>query len=80
MTEVARCLPTALGFYGASGTGAGGVCIYPNGTEAKFVWRVQWPADIVLDLVTWDNLAGGITYSGSELAALVLQESWLPLV
>ena len=35
---------------------------------------MQWPADIVSDLVNWTNTTGGITYSDLELPALVLQE------
>ena len=75
MAEVVQRLPNALGFCDTSGTGAGGVWIESDGTGAKFVWQVQWPAEIVSDLVTWDNTAGGITNSDFELAALVLQKS-----
>ena len=67
-----RRLPTALGFCDASGVGAGGVWIDPDVSGKNFVWRLQWPADIVADLVTWENPAGGITNSDLELAAMVL--------
>ena len=75
LAEVVRSLPTALGFCDASDTGVGGVWIYPNGTDEIFVWFMQWPADIVPDLVSWTNPTGGIINSDLELAALVLQES-----
>ena len=52
LAEVVQRLPTALGFYDASGTGAGGVWIEPDGTGGGFVWRLQWPEYIVSDLVT----------------------------
>ena len=80
LAEVAQHLPTALGFCDASGTGAGGFWIDPNGTGANFLWKIQWSADIVSDLLTWDNLAGGITNSDLELAALVLKDYCFPLV
>ena len=41
LAEVVQRLLTALGFYDASGMGAGGVWIDPNGTGANFVWRVK---------------------------------------
>ena len=53
LAEVFHRLPTALGFYDASGVGAGGVWIYPDGTGKNFFWRVQWPGGIVSDLLTW---------------------------
>ena len=68
-------LPTALGFCDASGVGAGGVWIDLNGPGKNFFWRVQWPADIFSDLVTWDNPSGVITNLDFELAELLLQES-----
>ena len=77
--EVVQRLPTALGFCDASGVGAVGVWIDPDGSRKNFVWRVQWPVDLVADLVTWENPAGGITNLDLELAALVLQESCFPL-
>ena len=73
MSKVVQRLLTALRFCDASGMGEGGVWIDPDGTGANFVWRVKWPADIVSDLVTWDNPAGVITNSDLELAALVLK-------
>ena len=73
LEEAVQCLPTTLGLCDASGMGAGGVWIDPDGTGENFVWRVKWPADIVSDLVTWDNPAGVITNSDLELAALVLK-------
>ena len=72
MAEVVQRLPTELGFCDASGMGAGGVWIDPDGTGGNFVGQVQWPADIVSYLVTWENPARGITNSYLELAALVL--------
>ena len=75
LEEVVRCLPTALGFCDASGAGAGRIWIDPDGTGKNFVWRLQWPEDIVADLVTWENPTRGITNSDLELSALLLQES-----
>ena len=74
-----RRLPTDLGFCDASGVGAGGVWIDPNGTGKNFVWRLQWPEDIVADLVTFGIPTGGITNSDLELAVMLLQESCFPL-
>ena len=68
-----------MDFCDASGVGAVGLWIDPDGSGEKFVWRLQWPADIVADLVTWENPTGGITNSDLELAALLLQESCFPL-
>ena len=75
LAEVVQLLPAALGLYEALGLGAGGFWIDPDGTGATFVWWVQCPVEIVSDLVTWDNPAGGITNLYLELATLVLQES-----
>ena len=72
-------LPTALGFCDASGVGTGGVWIDPDGTKKNLVWSLQWPEEIVADMVTWENPTGGIKYSDLELAALLLQESCSPL-
>ena len=58
----------------------GGVWIDPDGTGAKFVLRVLWPADIVSDLVICTNPTGGITNSDLELSAPVLQDYCLLLV
>ena len=51
--EVVHCLLTALGFCGASGVGAGGVWIDTDGTGKNFIWHLQWPEDIIADMVTW---------------------------
>ena len=61
LAEVVCCLPTALGFCNSSVVGAGGVWIYSDGSGKNFVWRLQWPEDIVADLVTWENPTRGIT-------------------
>ena len=53
LAEVVCRLSTALGFCDALGVGAGGVWINPDVTGKNFVWRLQWPEDIVADLVTW---------------------------
>ena len=50
VAEVVRRLPTALEFCNASGIGAGGVWINPDGKGKNFVWRLQWLEDIVADL------------------------------
>ena len=75
LADVVQRLPNALGFCDASGMGTGVVWIDPDGTGASFVWRVKCLAEIVSDLVTWDNPTGGTTNSDLELAALVLQKS-----
>ena len=50
----------------------GGVCMDPNNDGRTFVWRLEWPADICVDLVSWDNPHVRITKSDLKLAALVL--------
>ena len=52
LAEVVCRLPTALGFCDTLGVGDGGVWIDPDGSWKNFVWWLQWPADIVADLVT----------------------------
>ena len=80
LAEIVQRYASALGFTDASGLGAGGVWINPNADGHNFVWRFEWPADIVSDLVSWDNPRGRITNSDLELAALVLQEAVFPLI
>ena len=80
IVEVVQRLATALGYCDASGKGAGGVWFDLNGDGVKFVWRLQWPEDIVADLVSWTNTKGRITNSELKLAALILQESCFSLV
>ena len=80
MAEVLQRLPNALGFCDDLGMDEGEVWIEPDGKGEKFIWQVQWLSDIVSDLVTWDNPAGGITNPYLELAALVLQDSCFPII
>ena len=79
LAEVVCRLLTDLGFFDASGVSTGGVWIDPDGSGKNFVWWLQWPEDIVADLVTWKTPTGGITNSDLELVVLMLQESCFPL-
>ena len=79
LAEIVHRLATDLGYTDASGLGAGGVWLNLNGDGQHYVWRLQWPHDIMDDLVSFANPKGRITNSDLELAALVLQESLFPL-
>ena len=59
--------------------GGGGVWIDSNSDREIFLWRLEWPQDIVADLVGWSNPAGRITKSDLELTALVLQGGNIPI-
>ena len=80
LAEIIQRLPTTFGLTGASGMRAGGVWTHPNKDNQNFVWRVQWSVDIQKYLVRWYNSNGQITRSDLDLAVLVLQESFFPLV
>jgi hypothetical protein len=83
IAELVPLLASALGYHDASGTGAGGVWFphqslnprtHPSATPSHdpIIWRLQWPPDIVANLVTDDNPAGTITNSDLELAGGLL--------
>ena len=62
----------ASGFYGAGGTWHSGA------SESKpTVWRVKWPPDIKIRLLTEHNPIGDITNSELEMVAFLL--GWLVL-
>ena len=80
MVEVLKSLPTALDFCDTYAVAAGVVWVDPNGMGANFVCRMKLPADIVSNLVIWNNPTGGITNSDLKLVALVIQESCFTFV
>ena len=53
--------PTHLGICDASGLGAGGVWLDPDGTGHDLVWRHPWPADVTSELVSSTNPHSTIT-------------------
>ena len=57
--------------------GSGGVWLPGNKSLAPVVWRVQWPQEIKVALMTWENPKGTITNSDLERAAELL--GWLVL-
>ena len=80
LAELIQILRTEFGLFDDSGLGAVGAWIHPNGYGSIFLWCLDWPKDIVEDLVIWLNLLGGTTNPYLELFALVLQESYFPNV
>ena len=54
---------SGIGYIYVSGQGTGGIWINPNKYGIQFSWRVKWPADIVRQLVRFNNLGGTITNS-----------------
>ena len=77
LAEIVRWEPTHLGFFDASGLGAGGVWLDPARTGQNLVWQLPWPPDIVASLVSSTNPQDTIANSDLKLAALVLQEAIL---
>ena len=71
LTKIVQHLPTNHGFIDASSLAAYGIWFTLNFAGTSFVWSLQWPEDIVADLVSFDNLTGCITNSNLKLAALV---------
>ena len=80
LVEIVHRLAMDLGFVDASGLSAGCVWLDPNSNEEHSVWRVEWPPDVVTDLVNCDKSKGRITNSNLELAAIVVQEATSPLI
>ena len=80
IAEIIPLNPCAKGYHDASGQGAGGVwfCnpeLCPRqGTQPTqpLVWRLQWPHDILSNLVTTSNPHGSVTNSDLELAGGLL--------
>lgn len=73
-THVNEIVSTKVDYYGycdACGTGVGGVWLpAPNSDLAPFIWRVQWPPDIVRRM----ERLQGISISDLECAGVVLQQ------
>ena len=72
LVEIVQRLTMDLRFVDTSGLGAGCVWLDPNSNKEHSVWRVEWPPDVVADLVSWDNPKGRITNSNLELVAIVI--------
>ena len=66
-----------MGFYDASGLGAGDVWLDPDRSGRNLVWHYPWTIYIIADLVSSTNIEGKITKSKLELTILVLHEGTL---
>jgi hypothetical protein len=66
--------PDYIGYCDASGFGAGGVWFGGQQKLAPIVWRIQWPKDITVALVSDKNPTGTITNSDLEMAGVLLHE------
>ena len=80
LAELVPLAPAVLGFHDASGAGAGGVA-YPSDSIASrlgvaaqqpILYRLQWPKEVVSQLITESNPQGSITNSDLELAGGLL--------
>ena len=72
-TSVHELVAKSIDFYGycdACKTGAGGVWLPFNTDLDPFIWRVQWPKDIVQQLGDYE----GISISDAECAGVLLQQ------
>ena len=69
--------PDYIGYCDASGFGAGGVWFGGQQQLAAIVWRIQWPKDITVALVSHKTPTGTITNSDLEMAGVVLHEAVL---
>ena len=77
-TSVHELVAKTVDYYGycyACNTGAGGVWLPLSSELDPFIWRVQWPPDIVRRLATWD----GISISDAECAGVLLQQMVLEM-
>ena len=63
------------GYYDVCNTGAGGVWFPLDSVLEPFVWRVNWPPDIIRKLQIYD----GISISDVECAGVLLQQMALEL-
>ena len=77
--KVVQRLTIALDYCDASGKGAGGVWFDLNGDGVKFVWRLQWPDDVVADLVSWTNTKGRIMEAATRKLSARLSRRPSPL-
>jgi hypothetical protein len=70
-------LPDYIGIVDASSHGVGGVILGELSALPPTVFRLQWPMDISVDLVSFSNPKGRINHSDLEMAGLLLL--WLCL-
>jgi hypothetical protein len=66
--------PDYVGYCDASGFGTGGVWFGGQRKLAPIIWRIQWPSDITVALVSERNPMGTITNSDLEMAGVLLHE------
>jgi hypothetical protein len=71
--ELVPHMPSYFGFCDASGKGAGGVWIGGPKNLHPIVWRLEWPQDIQIRLVSSRNPHGDLTINDLECAGLLLQ-------
>jgi hypothetical protein len=64
--------PGYIGYCDASKLGAGGVWLSGTRHLSPVVWRVEWPADIRQNVISFDNPSGTLTNSDLEMAGMVL--------
>jgi hypothetical protein len=64
--------PSYIGYCDASKLGAGGVWLSGRRHLSPIVWRVEWPADIGQQIISFDNPSGALTNSDLEMAGMVL--------
>jgi hypothetical protein len=69
-----------MGYSDASGLGGGGVWSAPNYDGTNLLWCFKWPSDIQDNLISFENLTGGVTNSDLELVAPILHEATFPEV
>ena len=72
--------PDYIGYCDASAFGAGGVWFSGTSPLPETVWRLQWPRDITVAVVSDSNPDGALTNSDLEMAAVVLHLSTLELI
>ena len=77
VNELVRQPIADVGHMDASGIGAGGVWMSTTADYLNTVWRVEWPDEVRLQLVSERNPDGKLSISDLEMAALLLQ--WLVL-
>ena len=78
-THINEIVSRRVDFYGycdACNTGAGGVWLPLEGDCDPFIWRVQWPPDIVRKLSEYDQLS----ISDAECAGVLLHQMALEQV
>jgi hypothetical protein len=72
--------PDYIGYCDASAFGSGGVWFSGTSPLPETVWRLQWPRDITVAVVSDSNPDGALTNSDLEMAAVVLHLSTLELI